>query len=228
MSADATATTASGGTKASSTLREQFLEARRAEILEAARVVFADHGCDGASMQDVARAAGVSAGNIYRYFPSKEALIFSVCEDSEEINRINFAAANHENVSPLGVLFEIGDETFASFAEPLALQSTMLILESALVGARNSELGPVVERHAGQLRDSLVELVRSAQRAGELELTIDARAFGELLLSVVSGLRLLQLQTNDDVDADGVWTVLQRIVRAFGTTGGATDLDAVR
>ena len=60
---------------ATSRLREQFLEARRQEILEAARSVFVTRGCDAASMQQIAKAAGVSAGNIYRYFPNKEALV---------------------------------------------------------------------------------------------------------------------------------------------------------
>jgi hypothetical protein len=51
---------------------------------------------------------------------------------------------------------------------------------------------------------------------------------GELLLAVVGGLRLMQLQLEGDVDADGVWTLLQRIVRAFGTEGVASDVDAAR
>ena len=87
---------------------------------------------------------------------------------------------------------------------------------------------PAVQQHATRLRDSLEELVRATQDAGEIDPLIDARAFAELLLSVVSGLQLLQLQTKDDVDAAGVWTLLQRIVRAFGTEGGSTDLDATR
>ncbi|MFN6976746.1 MAG: TetR/AcrR family transcriptional regulator [Gemmobacter sp.] len=37
--------------------------------------VFAAKGFDGASMQDLSRAAGMSAGNFYRYFPSKGAII---------------------------------------------------------------------------------------------------------------------------------------------------------
>ena len=45
------------------------------EILSHARLAFVEKGFDGASMQDLARAAGMSAGNFYRYFPSKAALI---------------------------------------------------------------------------------------------------------------------------------------------------------
>jgi AcrR family transcriptional regulator len=47
----------------------------RGAILVLARKAFAEKGFEGASMQDLARAAGMSAGNFYRYFPSKAAII---------------------------------------------------------------------------------------------------------------------------------------------------------
>jgi AcrR family transcriptional regulator len=49
---------------------------RRLEaLLETVRRVFAEKGFGRASMQDLARAAEMSAGNFYRYFPSKDAII---------------------------------------------------------------------------------------------------------------------------------------------------------
>jgi AcrR family transcriptional regulator len=48
---------------------------KSAEILAAVRMAFVEKGFDGASMQDLARAAGMSVGNFYRYFPSKDAII---------------------------------------------------------------------------------------------------------------------------------------------------------
>lgn len=48
---------------------------RSAEILHSARRAFAEKGFDGASMQDIARKAGMSVGNFYRYFPSKAAIV---------------------------------------------------------------------------------------------------------------------------------------------------------
>jgi AcrR family transcriptional regulator len=50
-------------------------DGRTAEILALVRVAFAEKGFDGASMQDLARAAGMSVGNFYRYFPSKAAIV---------------------------------------------------------------------------------------------------------------------------------------------------------
>lgn len=45
------------------------------EILRAIRHIFIEKGFDGASMQDLARGSGMSAGNFYRYFRSKNAII---------------------------------------------------------------------------------------------------------------------------------------------------------
>ena len=50
-------------------------EARQLAILTMAKAAFLEKGFDGASMQDLARAAGMSAGNFYRYFPSKAAIV---------------------------------------------------------------------------------------------------------------------------------------------------------
>ncbi|NBZ86039.1 TetR/AcrR family transcriptional regulator [Stagnihabitans tardus] len=64
------------------------VDPRQAEILMAVRQAFVEKGFDGASMQDLARAAGMSVGNFYRYFPSKAALIRAmVLLDAEEIRR---------------------------------------------------------------------------------------------------------------------------------------------
>ena len=53
---------------------------RRDEILAAAARCFVRSGFHGASMQDICTEAGMSPGNLYRYFPSKEALIAGIAE----------------------------------------------------------------------------------------------------------------------------------------------------
>src|SRR5215468_881943 len=53
---------------------------RRAEILAAAQRCFVRSGFHGASMQEICAEAGMSPGNLYRYFPSKEALVAGIAE----------------------------------------------------------------------------------------------------------------------------------------------------
>lgn len=64
------------------------IDPRVDELLVLARHAFVEKGFDGASMQDLARAAGMSAGNFYRYFNSKAAIVEAlVNRDLDEVER---------------------------------------------------------------------------------------------------------------------------------------------
>lgn len=52
----------------------------RERILAAAEEVFAVHGFEGAKMSDIAAAADLSTGNLYRYFAGKDALFHEVID----------------------------------------------------------------------------------------------------------------------------------------------------
>lgn len=61
---------------------------RPSEILDSARRAFIEKGFDGASMQDLARGAGMSVGNFYRYFPSKAAIVAAlITRDLDEVEQ---------------------------------------------------------------------------------------------------------------------------------------------
>ncbi|MEA2435742.1 MAG: hypothetical protein QOF65_298 [Thermoleophilaceae bacterium] len=53
---------------------------RRRQLLEAGARVFTEHSYDDASMAEVARAAGISKGLLYHYFPSKRDLFVATLE----------------------------------------------------------------------------------------------------------------------------------------------------
>ncbi|HHO68719.1 MAG TPA: TetR/AcrR family transcriptional regulator, partial [Gammaproteobacteria bacterium] len=54
---------------------------RKATILAVAKVLFADKGYHGVSVDEIARRLGVSPAILYRHFPSKEALYEAVLND---------------------------------------------------------------------------------------------------------------------------------------------------
>ncbi|MCB1331269.1 MAG: TetR family transcriptional regulator, partial [Maritimibacter sp.] len=54
--------------------RTRIQEKNRATILEAALDVFSQHGFRGATLDQIAKAAGLSKPNVLYYFPSKEAI----------------------------------------------------------------------------------------------------------------------------------------------------------
>ena len=63
---------------------------KRSQIMRGASQVFLEKGFDAASMNDIARAAGVSKGTLYVYFANKEQLFVELIstEKREEVFRI--------------------------------------------------------------------------------------------------------------------------------------------
>lgn len=86
-----------------------FHDDRTLGILEAAKRAFAEKGFDGASMQDLARAADMSAGNFYRYFPSKDAIVAAMIGRDLASVKEDFAAilSSDDPASALFRAFEV-------------------------------------------------------------------------------------------------------------------------
>lgn len=57
------------------------LDARRQEILNAARTCFARHGYEGATVRRLEEATGLSRGAIFHHFRDKDSLFLAVAED---------------------------------------------------------------------------------------------------------------------------------------------------
>src|SRR5271156_6120810 len=64
---------------------------RRSHIVAAAERAFVRYGFHAATMQQVAEEAGMSAGNLYRYFPSKEAIVEGICAVDQRERSAAFA-----------------------------------------------------------------------------------------------------------------------------------------
>ena len=60
---------------------EDRLRQRRGMILDVARSQFAQRGPEATTMRDIADVAGIPAGNLYRYFPSKDAMVTAVLSE---------------------------------------------------------------------------------------------------------------------------------------------------
>jgi AcrR family transcriptional regulator len=82
-------------------------EKKRAQILDGARVVFLAEGFDGASMEAIAHAAGVSKGTLYTYFRGKDELftaLVAACQNrslEETFRSMKKASGLRENLETL-------------------------------------------------------------------------------------------------------------------------------
>ena len=104
---------------------------KRRQILEGARKVFMDLGFDGASMGEIARAAGVSKGTLYVYFADKSRLFEAIVEEETlEQGKITFNFDPQRNVTT--TLTEFGQAYIAIICRPgggSAIRTVMAIAE---------------------------------------------------------------------------------------------------
>lgn len=125
-------------------------EERSHEILASIRQVFAEKGFDGASMQDLARAAGMSVGNFYRYFPSKAAIVQAMCGyDLAEIQG-DFAEIQTSD-RPMACL---RDRILNHFSEE-SMKDGQLWAEITAAAIRKPEIGEA----ARQMEETIVSLL---------------------------------------------------------------------
>lgn len=125
-------------------------EERSHEILASIRQAFAEKGFDGASMQDLARAAGMSVGNFYRYFPSKAAIVQAMCGyDLAEIQG-EFAEIQTSD-KPMACL---RDRILNHFSEE-AMKDGQLWAEITAAAIRKPEIGEA----ARQMEETIVSLL---------------------------------------------------------------------
>ncbi len=124
---------------------------RMAAILVSVRDAFIEKGFDGASMQDLARAAGMSVGNFYRYFPSKSAIVAAIVGmDLREVEAEFATIATSPD--PLGTLRTIlGQHIDGTCAGDCAL-----FAEITAAALRKAEIGGIVGKLEAEIHSYLV------------------------------------------------------------------------
>src|ERR1700674_293360 len=129
---------------------ERRLERTRAALIASARHVFATRGFEGASLDEIADAAGYTRGAIYRHFTDKEDLFFAV---SDAVNTEVLDTFGEELDLEAGATLDDDRLAAATWMKALAGNREIwaLNLEFSLYQYRNPA---VQERSADQRRQS--------------------------------------------------------------------------
>jgi AcrR family transcriptional regulator len=120
--------------------------AKRRQIIDGARAVFLAQGFDAASMNDIARAAGVSKGTLYVYFGNKEelfeAIVHQECEEQAE--GIFDLDPNDRDVEAVLTRLGIGYVKFLCRPEKASAIRTVIAIADRMpeVGRKFYESGP--------------------------------------------------------------------------------------
>lgn len=189
-------------------LPDRYMEERRQDILDAARRVFVDKGYDNATMNDIAAAADVSAGNIYRYFENKRDLIAAAANACVEEDLQRWSTDVEAGTSPGLALLKLGEETREDFAHEGHSDECVLRLESYLACYRDPELRERIVPKMEESLDRLASYIRAAQESGEFNPRVDAREFARFLHVVGAGIGAQTVLYGSEFDSDSVWNQL--------------------
>src|ERR1700730_17687434 len=121
--------------------------AKRRQIMEGARAVFLAQGFDAASMNDIARKAGVSKGTLYVYFDSKEALFVAIADEQCHKQAESVFVLDEADRDVAAVLTRLGN-AFTSFMcnrSPSTISPKIAIADRMPdIGRQFYETGPAV------------------------------------------------------------------------------------
>lgn len=155
---------------------------RHARILDAAERCFIRNGFHRTTMQDVAAEAGMSAGNLYRYFPSKDAIQAGLAErDREEMTRDFAAMADAEDF--FGAFERIGRKHLVD--DPR--DKMVLAVEIWAEATRNPEVSRFCFGMEAEVRGFMAQVFRDAQRKGQIHPGVDPDWLVWLLMTMADG-----------------------------------------
>ena len=179
---------------------QQHRDARREQILAAARRCFLRDGFHATSMQDLFAEAGLSSGAVYSYFASKDDVIVAIAEENMRgVTEMIRTIATQQPVRPIGaVLADVMDMLHAKDTKDGLGKLTVIVWSEAL---RNPSLAARFTALISQLRANLAEVIQ--QSRGSLPGDVTADVLATTLLSLVPGY-LLQLALLGPAAVDGV------------------------
>ena len=162
---------------------DEAQEARRARILDAAERRIARAGFHRTTMQDVAAEAGMSPGNLYRYFPSKDAIVAGLAErDRAEL------AADFSGFDGADDLVQSFMALAAKHFEEAPREKAVLCLEIWAEATRNPTFAGISAEFEREVTGRLTALFAQAQARGAISREADPGLLAVLVSTLANGL----------------------------------------
>jgi len=156
---------------------------RRDDILEAAGRCFVRSGFHQTSMQEICAEAGMSAGNLYRYFPSKEAIISAIAERDRAELAQDFARADLS----LG-LFAVIEGMMRHHFSVRPVEEVLLCTEVMAEARHNPEIARISRSFDTDVRRWLLDMFRAAAEQGDIPKDADFERAVDMLMLIADGM----------------------------------------
>src|SRR3954462_2500683 len=155
---------------------------RRGEILAAAQTCFARSGFHQTSMQEICAQAGMSPGNLYRYFRSKEDIIAGIAE------RDRADAAQQFDALDQGDFFDGLAGMAQHHLVERSLEEVALCAEIMAESRRNPAVARIYQDMEADVRARFIALLQRAAERGEISRNLDLGGVITVLFALADGL----------------------------------------
>lgn len=177
----------------SKTQSEQIRAESRQKILSAARRLFAERGFDGCNVSDIAKQAGMSQGNIYWHFASKDELFRAVLVEGFQAIGATMAQASMSQGSGLEK-FNLFLDRFLALSREQGGDDFVIIMITFIAqgGVRRfAEFGISTEQIGAQYHQALNAIFAQGQTEGDFPAGLDPDLLTTFFFSFVNGLMLM-------------------------------------
>jgi AcrR family transcriptional regulator len=178
-----------------------YLESRRRDILDAAMECFAREGFHRATMQDIVKQTGLSAGAIYRYFKTKEDIVAAIAEERHaiEVEMLDQAGERDNAELALRQLARVLLGRLTDRSERRWRRITVQVWAEAL---RNDRVMKIARAGLDEPIEVLADVIRSGQRDGAIPEELDPISGARVCAAIFYGL-VLQQAWDPKVDVAG-------------------------
>jgi AcrR family transcriptional regulator len=183
--------------------------ARRAEIIEAARVCFARNGFRKTTLQDVFAESGLSAGCVYNYFQSKDDLMLAVAAARHEAEA-RIVTEGLEASDPVAGLVAVAEAFVAEYLS-VGEQSRRIALETWSESLRNPAILRAVNQGIRGPRKQVVHLIERGQMMGRFSGDIDPDMAARTMIALLHGF-VLQRLWDPKLSARAILAMFKRLL----------------
>ena len=180
----------------------------RDRLLAAAVEVFVDQGFEGARLQDIARAAGLTTGAIYANFRGKGDLLFDAmgARADAEMDGILSEAHGREIRELLELL---GDMLVRPRQQP------PLLIDAVAAARRDAELASALRRRLGEREAAIAELVGRAKEEGSIDPAIETDVLTRFCVTLAMGAVVMRTLRAEPPDGDAWHQLIARLLDAL-------------
>ena len=185
-------------------------QAKLHQILEAAVVCFAEKGFRGTSTNQICSAAGMSPGNLFHYFPSKQAIIEAIAEEDRREMSERFAqlAAEPDAIVAIerlvnSLLLQCADPVYAKIGVEVVAESM-----------RNPEIATLFAASEAAIKNDLVALLQRGIVQGQIDATLEPKFAATWLIALIDG-AVTRSVLDPDFEFSTYTPTLMRMIRRF-------------